>query len=209
MDLQNIKNIIFDLGGVIIDVDTVRSFQALQDFSVNDGSDDKHLSENVQLFLDYEKGLISSQEFREGIRLLTRNKDLQDQQIDIAWNLMLLDIPTERIEVLKKLKDRFQLYVLSNTNDIHVPAFNRMVEKVCGEPGIDCFFDRVYFSHELNMRKPEPEIYRHVLEENDLQPEQTLFIDDRYENIQAAEALGMHTYHVAGEGGIVAFFKSI
>lgn len=209
MNLQNIKNIIFDLGGVIIDVDPPRSFQALQAFSMNQKSGDIVLSENVKLFLDYEKGLISSRKFREGVRTLTENTNLEDKQIDDAWNLMLLDVPLERIEILKKLKDRFQLFVLSNTNDIHVPAFNSMIEKVCGEPNIDCFFDRVYFSHEVQMRKPEPEIYRHVLEENNLNPEETLFIDDRYENIEAARGLGIQTYHVDNEGGIAAFFNHI
>lgn len=209
MNLQNIKNIIFDLGGVIIDVDPPRSFQALQAFSMNQKSGDNFLSENVKLFLDYEKGLVSSRKFREGIRALTENTELEDKQIDDAWNMMLLDVPLERIEILKKLKDRFQLFVLSNTNDIHVPAFNSMIENVCGEPNIHCFFDRVYFSHEVQMRKPEPEIYRHVLEENNLNPEETLFIDDRYENIEAAGRLGIQTYHVDNEGGIVAFFNNI
>lgn len=209
MDLQKIKNIIFDLGGVIIDVDPNRSFQALQAFAASRDSDADLFSESVSLFLDYEKGMISSDAFRKGIRALAKNDNLLDQQIDEAWNSMLLDIPLDRIDILKKLKKKYRLYVLSNTNDIHVPAFNGIVTKVCGELDIACFFDKVYFSHELQMRKPEPAIYEHVLKENSLKPEETLFIDDRYENIKAAEALGIKTFHVAKERGIVAFFENI
>lgn len=207
MHLEKIKHIIFDLGGVIIDIDPQRSYQALQAFATD--REAKVLSEHVDLFLDYEKGIISSTEFRQGIRQLTQNTTLTDGQIDEAWNQMLLHIPEERIAVLKKLKDRFSLYVLSNTNDIHVPAFNAIVEKVCGEAGIHCFFDKVYFSHDMKMRKPEPDIYRHVLEENKLKPEETLFIDDRYENIEAAAALGIQTYHVNEAQDIIALFDHL
>lgn len=209
MDLHKIKNIIFDLGGVIIDIDPNRSFQALQAFVADEENGTDLFSESVSLFLDYEKGMISSDEFRKGIRTLARNDSLHDQQIDEAWNAMLLDIPLDRINVLKKLKSHYSLYVLSNTNDIHVPAFNSIVAKVCGESDIACFFDKVYFSHELQLRKPDPAIYAHVLKDNNLKPEETLFIDDRYENIKAAEALGIKTFLVEKERDIVAFFENI
>lgn len=203
---EGIRNIIFDLGGVIIDIDTGLSFRELSSFYSGEQSGEALLSENVELFLNYEKGLISSADFRTGIRRLTENPELSDQQIDDAWNRMLLHIPEERLGVLEKIRPQYQLFVLSNTNAIHVPAFNQIVEKVSGKSDIGHFFDKVYFSHEMQKRKPEPEIYQQVMDENQLPPEETLFIDDRRENIEAAASLGMHVFHVTPEQGIVDFF---
>lgn len=207
MAIQNATSIIFDLGGVIIDIDTERAFRRLSSFNAGEKSGEKLLSENVELFLDFEKGLISSDEFRDGIRQLTENPGLSDPQIDAAWNEMLLQIPAERFRVLENIRDRYQLFVLSNTNAIHVPAFNKIVEKTSGKADIAHFFDKVYFSHEMQKRKPEPEIYQQLLDENQLIPKQTLFIDDRRENIEAASTLGMQVFHVTPEMDIVEFFS--
>jgi putative hydrolase of the HAD superfamily len=207
MAIQDVTSIIFDLGGVIIDIDTSRSFQKLSSFYTGDKPGEDLLSENVELFLDFEKGLISSDDFRSGIRRLTENSGLSDSEIDAAWNEMLLQIPAERFRVLENIRDRYQLFVLSNTNAIHVPALNKIVEQTSGKPDIAHFFDKVYFSHEIQKRKPEPEIYRQLLDENQLTPQQTLFIDDRRENIEAASSLGMQVFHVTPEMDIVEFFS--
>jgi putative hydrolase of the HAD superfamily len=200
------ENIIFDLGGVIIDLNTSLSFDTLAGFIRGERSGESLLGENVQLFLDFEKGLISSGQFRQGIRELTNNPDISDAQVDEAWNRMLLDIPRQRLEVLDRLKPKYELFVLSNTNAIHVPAFNRIVERVSGKPDIGYYFKTVYFSHEIHHRKPEPAIYRHVLEDSELTAEKTLFVDDRLENIEAARALGMQVFHVSPGRDITEFF---
>lgn len=208
MAISGVQHIIFDLGGVIIDIDPHLSFRALSDFYRGDQPGEKLLTENVTLFLDFEKGLISSEDFRSGIRSLTLNNALSDQEIDDAWNKMLLNIPAERFAVLEKIRPDYQLFVLSNTNAIHVPAFNKIVEKSSGKADIGHFFDKVYFSHEMELRKPEEQIYRQLLDENQLAPQKTLFIDDRLENIEAAASLGMQTFHVKEGKGIVDFFNS-
>ena len=208
MAIQDVQSIIFDLGGVIIDIDTKRSFQRLSSFYAGDKPEESLLSEHVDLFLNFEKGLISVAEFREGIRQLTENADLSDTLIDEAWNEMLLQIPKERFQVLERIRDQYQLFVLSNTNAIHVPAFNKIVEQTSGKADIAHFFDKVYFSHEMQKRKPEPAIYQQVLYENQLLPEKTLFIDDRLENIAAASSLGMQVFHVTPDLDIVEFFAS-
>jgi putative hydrolase of the HAD superfamily len=208
MAISGVQHIIFDLGGVIIDIDPHLSFRALSDFYRGDQPGEKLLTENVTLFLDFEKGLISSEDFRSGIRSLTLNNALSDQEIDDAWNKMLLNIPAERFAVLEKIRPDYQLFVLSNTNAIHVPAFNKIVEKSSGKADIGHFFDKVYFSHEMQLRKPEEQIYRQLLDENQLPPHKTLFIDDRLENIEAAASLGMQTFHVKEGRGIVDFFNS-
>lgn len=207
MDLQKINNIIFDLGGVIIDIDPMRSFDALKKLAKQEQAD--KFSEISALFLDFETGAMDNATFYRQIRELAEQEALEDEIIAEAWNAMLLDIPADRLEVLRKLKKKYRLFVLSNTNDIHVTAFNKIVKSVCGEEDLACFFDKVYFSHDLKMRKPDAEIYAFVLNDNQLIPEETLFIDDRPENIEAAKALGIQTFQATKEKGIVAFFESL
>lgn len=208
MKLKNIRNIIFDLGGVIIDLDTSASFQELQNLNKNPANTSL-FQEDVSLFLDYEKGLISSQDFRAGIRDLTHNPDLPDDEIDQAWNKMLLNIPLDRLELLSKLCRHQRLYVLSNTNEIHVTAFNKIVQAVSGKPSLDHFFDKVYYSHLLNLRKPEREIYEYVISDSELVPDESLFIDDREENILAAREVGLNTLHVTKGRGVVSYFSDL
>lgn len=208
MALENIENIIFDLGGVVIDINPQQSFDALGSYIKGKENGKELLDENVDIFLNLEKGLISVEEFYEGIRGITNNPSLSDVAIADAWNLMLLHIPSERLQILEKLRANYQTYVLSNTNAIHVPAFNKIVEKNSGKHGIDHFFDKVYFSHDLQMRKPEPEIYQYVIDDSQLNVGATLFIDDRLENLEAAAALGLQTYHVQPERGIVELFAN-
>jgi glucose-1-phosphatase len=208
MALQNIQNIIFDLGGVIIDIDPQRSFKALAAFYQGKKNSEQLLSENVQLFLDYEKGFISDEEFREGIRKLADNPTIKDEEIDQAWNSMLLYIPIERLQILEKLRSQYKTFVLSNTNAIHVTAFNKLIEQNSGKADINHFFDKVYYSHELKLRKPEPEIYQHVIDEHKLNVGATLFVDDRLENIEAAASIGLQTFHVQLDRSIVEFFAA-
>lgn len=207
MALQNIDNIIFDLGGVIIDIDPQRAYQALAAFyKGKQSSREQLLSENVQLFLDYEKGFIEDEAFRDGIRKLTDNATLNDEEIDAAWNSMLLHIPVERLQLLEKLKKQYKIFVLSNTNAIHVSAFNKIIERNSGKADINQFFDKVYYSHQLKLRKPEPQIYQHVIDDHNLSVGATLFVDDRLENIEAAAAVGLQTFHVQLDKSIVEFF---
>jgi putative hydrolase of the HAD superfamily len=202
------KNIIFDLGGVIVDIDPPLSYSAIANLAQQPLTLEEFLLAHEQLFLDYEKGMISSHDFRNGIRKAL-NSTAADADIDIAWNSMLLHVPLERLQLLEKLKDRYQLFVLSNTNEIHVPAFNKIVEKISGQHDIAHFFHNVHYSHLMQMRKPEPQIYQAVLELNRLIPQETLFVDDRYENILAAQEAGMHTFHVTENRDIQEYFAHL
>lgn len=202
------KNIIFDLGGVIVDIDPVRSYTAITSLAPQPLPLEEFLLDHEQIFLDYEKGIISSDAFREGLRKAL-DCTIADEDIDTAWNSMLLRVPLERLQLLEKLKDRYQLFVLSNTNEIHVPAFNKIVERVSGKNDIAHFFHKVHYSHLMQTRKPEPKIYQTVLEINQLNPEETLFVDDRHENILAAQGVGMHTFHVTVTQGILEYFATL
>jgi len=205
MPTQNIQNIIFDLGGVIIDLDTEKTFRAFQEIIPPLNRPKK--VEEVELFLQYEKGLISSREFRDGIRKLANNESIADKAIDDIWNSMLLQIPKPRLELMNRLALKYRLFVLSNTNEIHVTAFNEIVRKTSGRPTIDHFFEKVYYSHELNLRKPEQEIYEYVIADGQLVPERTLFVDDKEENILAARKVSLQTFHVTKHQDILSYFK--
>ncbi|AMM52602.1 HAD family hydrolase [Rufibacter sp. DG15C] len=196
MDFSSIKNIIFDLGGVIINLDYAKSTDALRAFSkVNDQVAFSQKSQS-ELFDQYEMGQISSEAFRQMLRQ-EYNIEATDAQIDEAWNAMLLDIPSERIDLLRELGKKYKLYLLSNTNAIHMLAFNEIIAQSFEMPSLDSLFDQVYYSHLVGKRKPDAAVFEQILEENDLKREETLFIDDSIQHIESAQRLGIKTLHLA------------
>lgn len=205
VDLRNFENLIFDLGGVIINLDEERTIEAFVGLS--------HLSastvrEEILKFEEYhllEKGLISAREFREVLRTKFEIT-ASDQQIDSSLNAMLLDIPMARIELLKSL-NKFSLYLLSNTNIIHLTRFNQIFKETTGEDKIDGCFKRAYYSHEIHLRKPDRKIFEWVLKENGLIPEKTLFLDDNRANLEGASSVGIHTFHVESPSQLFDLFQ--
>lgn len=143
-------------------------------------------------FLQYEKGLINDEAFRKALRDIYQFRG-SDDVIDRCWNSMLLDIPVGRISTLKALKARYRTFLLSNTNSIHVTCFSESLRKAHGLESLNELFEKVYYSHLLKMRKPDPAIYEHVLRENGLKAEETLFLDDSERNIEGARSVGIET----------------
>lgn len=191
----NIKTIIFDLGGVIIDLEykaTPKAFSELTEWTFEDIF---KLYFEPGLLQDYEKGLISSQEFRAGINELFGTQ-LSDAQIDKAWCAMLGPIPKARLDFMNELQKNYKVLVLSNTNAIHVEAFNQTLKAVSGKDSLHAFADEVYFSHQLNMRKPDLEIYEEVLKRSNLKAEECLFLDDTQPNLDSAAQVGIRTMHI-------------
>ncbi|OKH18072.1 HAD family hydrolase [[Limnothrix rosea] IAM M-220] len=197
MDLNNIDAIIFDLGGVIINIDypqTILAFNALhnkeQDFPYS--QDDQ-----AELFDAFEKGQIPAWEFRDGLRHIL-NLDCSDEAIDRAWNAMLLDIPLSRIELLEALGQHKRLFLLSNTNSIHKLAFDEIFQSTCGDryDHLDQLFEKAYYSHHIGDRKPNPSIFQKVIDEQKLDPAKTLFIEDTIRHIKGAQKTGLQTYHL-------------
>jgi len=194
--LSHIKNIVFDLGGVIIDLDFAGALNAFSNLSGLPVEEVKNRTKGFMLFTEYEKGQISSDGFRDQIRQILQIQSTDDQ-IDQAWNALLGGIPKERVELLQFLKPKFNTFALSNTNEIHVREFSSIVSQSMGS--VDSFmelFHEVYFSHEMKMRKPDAEIYETVLNGQDLLASETLFIDDNRQNIESAANLGIHTHHL-------------
>lgn len=187
---MNFKNIIFDLGGVIINLDyhkTIRSFEELgcEGFAGFYTQQKQH-----RFFSDLETGSITAEEFRDELRRHT-GISATDAQIDNAWNALLLDTPQERLDFLAELGKRKRIFLLSNTNGIHKPVFDQTFQAQTGGT-LDKYFEKAYYSHLVADRKPNPSIFQMVLDENGLLASETMFIDDSYQHIEAARAMGIH-----------------
>lgn len=188
--MASIKQIILDLGGVIIDLDYERSLLAFENLGIVDFRQRFTQAAQTPEFDAFDKGQISSAEFREYLRRLV-NLDIDDRSIDTAWNAMLIGFPADRIDFLRKLSAKLPLYLLSNTNVIHVEAFTAMLRSDSAVSDFERFFRKVYYSCRIGMRKPDEEIFRFVLNENNLEPGETLFIDDSPQHVRGALACGL------------------
>lgn len=204
--MQNIKNIIFDYGNVIFNIDFKKVQQAFRDLGVQNVEDFYGHRRQDEVFDLLDRGEISNDAFRDRLRLLTHKPELTDQQIDDAWNSIFLDTPAAYVNVLKKIKGKYRTFLLSNTNAIHEIYFNHYNEKNFGHSN-DSLFEKVYYSHVVGKRKPEVAIFEQVLTENNLAPDETLFIDDSPQHLETARILGMHTFLMTAPDNIVKFLE--
>ena len=187
------KNIIFDLGGVLLNIDYSLATKAFSDLGLTDFDKLFSKAHQTKLFDLYEKGQISSEAFRDHVKSCF-STPIDDDTIDKAWNTMLLDFPPERLRLMQTLKTKHRIFLLSNTNDIHMQYINNYLQETFGIADLSGYFEKVYLSYEVGMRKPDAEIFELVLSENNLDPNQTLFIDDSIQHIEGAKKLGIHTY---------------
>lgn len=204
--MQGIKNIIFDLGGVLLNIDYQLTNKAFTDLGVKNFTELYSQFHADTLFEDLETGRVSEEEFIARLRPHIPGK-VTDRQIIAAWNAMLLDYPLARLQLLQQLRLHYNLYLLSNTNAIHLREVNAILERTRGIPSLAAFFDRSYYSHLIGLRKPENEAYQLILDENNLRPEETLFIDDTLPNIDAAQKLGIQVIHLQAPKTILDIFK--
>lgn len=193
----NIKNIILDLGGVIINLNTQKPFNAFKALFADNYAKIETDFNEINLFNEFEVGNVSPEEFI--LFFLNRHSNLTSKQIITIWNSMLLDIPRKRIILIRKLALTYNVFLLSNTNEIHLTHINNYLFDTYGITTISSLFKKAYFSHEVGFRKPNPEIFKFVLKENNLNPSETLFVDDSIEHIQSAQQLGINTKHLVDE----------
>lgn len=192
IDLSNIKNIIFDLGKVLLNLDFDASIKAFQKLG-SDGEILDHKNAYADpVFYNLEVGKISPAEFRTGARKALKNPKATDQEIDDAWYAMIKDIPANRVAVLKELNKNYNLYLYSNTNQIHM---DRLLVEFKTMHGIEfpSLFKTAYYSHEINDRKPEVSSFEKVIQLSGINPEESLFIDDLENNIRGAEKAQLKT----------------
>jgi len=199
-----IKNIIFDFGGVILNIDYQLNIDAFKEIGLDDFEKSYSKACQINLFNDLECGLISPEEFRDGLRIVA-GKNFSNEQIDDAWNKIILDLPFKRILLLKELNSRYRTFLLSNTNKIHYNLYITKLQKY-GYLNFNDIFEKAYFSHEIRMRKPDKEIFEFVLQEQQLNPEETLFIDDSIQHIETAKKLGIITHHLLPKEDIIDLF---
>jgi glucose-1-phosphatase len=184
-----IKNIIFDFGDIFINLDKEATYREMAKLGVS-----KITPKMIQVYQEYEKGLMETSDF---INYFSSSFPILNNDLIFAWNAILLDFPENRLRFLQEIahSEKYRLFLLSNTNDLHIASVKNSV----GIPFFTEFkncFEQFYLSHEINLRKPDKEIYEFVLNLNQLIPEETLFVDDLKENTDAARSLGIHVWNL-------------
>ena len=194
-----IDTIIFDFGDIFINLDKQATIDGLEKLGLSKWNEDLN-----QLNLQFEKGQISEENFLLGIQKHIPNASIEE--IEAAWNAILLDFPLKRLEFLQKLSKKYRLFLLSNTDSINIETFEQ-------ENGISFYsdfyqcFEKVYFSFEMGMRKPDAEIFNYLLQKHGLIAKHTLFVDDKKENTEAALALGFQVWNLeVGQEDVVNLF---
>lgn len=195
IDISRFEAIIFDLGGVILNIDYHATIRAFLSLGVSDFEERYTQAAQTTLFDDIETGRISPEEFRNGIRGFIES-ELSDDQIDGAWNAMLLDFPKIRIDILERVQKSHRTFLLSNTNEIHVAQFYQELKREHGLKSLNPLFEKVHLSHEMGLRKPNPEIFQALIDEHGLNPEKTLFIDDSEQHLVGAQQAELITHHL-------------
>lgn len=190
--MSNIKNILFDFGGVIISLDKENAVNRFREIGVD--QIDEYLGEFRQkgIFLQLEEGTISREEFYKELRLLT-GKNISTEDMDSGWMAFLLDIPEYKYQLLKDLRKKYNVYLLSNTNPIVMEWATSSDFAPTGE-NIHDFFDKCYLSYEIGCAKPDKRIFDHVLKDANIKAEETLFLDDGTSNIEVAKEMGFQVY---------------
>lgn len=207
INLDEIDNIIFDLGNVIIRLDieaTTRAFQKIYDTNYESAMEKL---EEEGVFNAYEKGEISTLSFFKQLQQQSE-KEISKDILEDAWNAMLLDIPDDRYQLLLNAKGEFRTFCLSNTNETHIDWIYAMLKESKGIANLNDYFEKVYLSHEMGMRKPDVEIFDKVLQDNSLDPGRTLFIDDTAGHLEGAKKAGIKVLHLTSFRLLDRLFKN-
>jgi len=193
IDLTNIKNIIFDLGKVLLNLDFNASVVAFQKLGLKTDVLDNKQAYSDPVFYELEVGKVTPKEFCNRVRKVLNNPDATDLQIEDAWYSMILDVPANRVKVVQELSKSYNVYLFSNTNQIHIERLHRAFK---AEHGIDfpSLFVKDYYSHEIHERKPDLSSYQKVIELAGINPEESIFIDDLEKNIIGAQQSGLKTF---------------
>lgn len=199
---QKINTIIFDFGGVVINIEMIKTLEAFIRLGFKNNNNDFY---TIPFVKEFEKGLISEVEFVDNIKN-TLDNNTDEKRIIRAWNELLIDIPSERIHLIAELRKKYRVVLLSNTNITHIKASNEWLFNNSQYNGLDELFDKLYLSYEMKMSKPDDEIYLSLLKSENINPENALFIDDSVANINAAKALGINTYLHQCNTNIVEYF---
>lgn len=190
--MSQLKNIIFDLGGVLLNLDVARCMDGLERIGLHEVRKWITGTNEAGFFKEYECGLLTTAQFRDEIRKWT-SRPLADGEIDGIWNSMLKDIPPYKLELLCDLRKKYNLFLLSNTNELHWQVCTGQF--ACNGMRVQDYFTRIFLSFQMHLAKPDVEIFRVVCDTAGIEAEESLFVDDSMENCRAAASLGIHTLH--------------
>lgn len=188
--MSEIKNIIFDLGGVIINLDIPRTIAEFNKLAPQSFEKIYNQLQQSPVFDRFDKGTINEADFFAELKK-SLNANISNEQMLYAWNAMLLDFPLHRLELLKQLKTNYRLFLLSNTNETHIKALESILFIQHGYKNLEPFFEKVYYSCHIGMRKPDQEIFELVLNANNLDNDETIFIDDSPQHLEGAKNAGI------------------
>ena len=200
VNIKDYRNIIFDFGGVVLNLDYQLTIEAFKKLGLPNFDANYTQLAQTALFDNFERGEIAPEEFRKGLKEVF-GKPITDEELDLAWNAMLLDLPIERLHLLNRIAKTQKIVLLSNTNEIHVQAFESDLKMEHGQNDLSDYFQTVYYSCRVRMRKPESRIFQHVLDSEGFNPSETLFIDDSPQHIEGAEKVGLNAYHLRADQG--------
>ena len=190
-----VKNLIFDLGNVLYDIDFKKMNTAFASIGIEDIDQHFTLNKSHQLFLDLEMGFVNEQEFYDGVRTLM-NLPLSNELILFAWNALLVGFRKNSIDWIQQNNTKYNTFLYSNTNQIHCDHFIPEFEKEVADYPFESLFEKPYYSHKMRMRKPDPVSFTYILEKEGLLAEETLFVDDNEPNILAAASVGLKVLHL-------------
>ena len=193
--MQNIQTLIFDLGGVIINLKTEQEWLE-EDLLPNFQPEKFQSLQQKQYFQQFETGNVSVPDFKQQLKEIAVNKNITEEEVVHHWNGILKDIPKHRVDVLKQLSKKYKLILLSNTNHIHMDFIRNYMVAEFGKNILQENFHTCYYSQEIGLRKPHKEIYEFVLQQQGITASESLFLDDKPENLSEPEKLGIHTFLV-------------
>ena len=206
MELQGIKNIIFDLGEVVINLNPDNTINAFRNLL---GADFEAMERKLKSEMVVEKVETGETSIEELIVIIQSfNDNLSRDEIGFAWNSMLLNIPKERMDLINQLASQYRIFLLSNTNELHMNYINEYVATNFNIPNMETPFERAYYSHKMGIRKPNEATFTTILKDNSLLPQETLFIDDTEQHIESAKRLNLKTYHLIKPETIIDIFNA-
>lgn len=204
MIASNIKNIIFDLGGLFLAIDYNKTASSFKKLNLQNFDEIYSKMQQSNLFDDFETGTIQENEFVCALKKHLPSSVTSTQIID-AWNAMLLYPIKENIQLLNDLKKKYRLFLFSNTNAIHLKAFSAILKKEFGKDNLSNYFEKSYYSHLFGMRKPDEDAFRKLLENHQLIARETLFLDDSIQHVEGAKNAGINSIHVNTNGLLKPF----
>jgi glucose-1-phosphatase len=205
---SHIKAIVLDFGAVLININYQLTIDAFKDLGITNFDELYSKAQQTNLFNDLETGVISDLDFYNGIRTLS-NTQLSNVQIQHAWNAMLLHLPKYRIDFVYALKQRYPVYLLSNTNCIHEQAFMQYIRTTIGQDYFYDAFNKIFYSHEIGLRKPNSNVFEYVQKHININANQILFVDDSPQHIQGALHYGWNAHHLLDTEEVTQVLSSL